>query len=116
MFELKLVDDIVPEPPGGAHNDPTTIAKTLKQHLLNHLSELLALPAAERLKKRYEKFRAYGQFLEKPLPRGEKADSPKKTSKRVAVATPATAKTPEPPPLSTAAMKSASIAAPPPPP
>jgi hypothetical protein len=33
--------------------------------LLKHLNELSALPVAERLKKRYEKFRAHGRFLEK---------------------------------------------------
>src|SRR5499433_3537685 len=59
LLELGLVDDIVPEPVGGAHTNPTATAGTLKQHLLKHLNELLALPAPDRLKKRYEKFRAY---------------------------------------------------------
>ena len=65
LLELKLVDEIVPEPLGGAHTDPTTIAATLKTHLLKHLEEILALPVPERLKKRYEKFRAHGHFTEK---------------------------------------------------
>jgi acetyl-CoA carboxylase carboxyl transferase subunit alpha len=65
LLELKLVDEIVPEPLGGAHTDPTTIAATLKTHLLKHLEEILALPVPERLKKRYEKFRAHGHFIEK---------------------------------------------------
>src|SRR6476661_2040116 len=50
LLELGLVDEIVPEPLGGAHNDPATMAKTLKEALLKHLEELLQLPAAERLK------------------------------------------------------------------
>jgi hypothetical protein len=37
----------------------------LKTHLLKHLEEILALPVPERLKKRYEKFRAHGHFTEK---------------------------------------------------
>ena len=65
LLELKLVDEIVPEPLGGAHTNPTTIAATLKTHLLKHLEEILALPVPERLKKRYEKFRAHGHFTEK---------------------------------------------------
>ena len=65
LLELKLVDEIVPEPLGGAHTDLPTVAATLKTHLLKHLEEIIALPVAERLKKRYEKFRAHGHFTEK---------------------------------------------------
>ena len=73
LLELKLVDEIVPEPLGGAHNDPAATGETLKTHLLKHLNELLALPTAERLKKRYEKYRAHGHFLEKIPPPAEQA-------------------------------------------
>jgi acetyl-CoA carboxylase carboxyl transferase subunit alpha len=65
LLELKLVDEIVPEPLGGAHTDPTTIAATLKTHLLKHLEEILALSVPDRLRQRYEKFRAHGHFIEK---------------------------------------------------
>ena len=37
LLELKLVDEIVPEPLGGAHNDPAEAAANLKTHLLKHL-------------------------------------------------------------------------------
>jgi acetyl-CoA carboxylase carboxyl transferase subunit alpha len=73
LLELKLVDEIIPEPLGGAHIDPAKTAENLKTHLLKHLEELLALPAAERLKKRYQKFRAHGHFLEKTPPPEENA-------------------------------------------
>ncbi|MGA9776937.1 MAG: acetyl-CoA carboxylase carboxyltransferase subunit alpha [Limisphaerales bacterium] len=66
LLELKLVDEIVPEPLGGAHTDPEATAESLKKHLLKHLEKVVALPVAERLKMRYEKFRAHGQFFEKP--------------------------------------------------
>ncbi len=65
LHGLKLVDEIVSEPPGGAHTNPAAAAENLKAHCLKHLEELLALPAAKRLKQRYEKFRACGHFAEK---------------------------------------------------
>ena len=78
LLELGLVDEIVPEPLGGAHTGPNQTAQNVKQHLLKHLNELLALPAAERLKKRYEKFRAYGHFLEKKAAPAEKPEATEK--------------------------------------
>ena len=65
LLELKLVDEIIPEPLGGAHVDPTMTAETLKTYLLKNLEELLAIPVPERLKMRYAKFRAHGHFVEK---------------------------------------------------
>jgi acetyl-CoA carboxylase carboxyl transferase subunit alpha len=59
------VDEIVPEPLGGAHNQLAEMAQTLKAALLNNLEGLKKLPASERLKMRYQKYRAYGQFVEK---------------------------------------------------
>src|SRR6266480_248724 len=64
LHELGLVDEIIPEPLGGAHNDPAAIARTLKQHLLKQLKQLNKLSAVDRLKKRYAKYRAYGPYLE----------------------------------------------------
>ncbi|HUZ06780.1 MAG TPA: acetyl-CoA carboxylase carboxyltransferase subunit alpha [Candidatus Paceibacterota bacterium] len=68
LLEFKLVDEIVPEPLGGAHTDTALTAANLKAHLLKHLEEILALPVAERLKLRYEKFRAHGHFHENTEP------------------------------------------------
>jgi acetyl-CoA carboxylase carboxyl transferase subunit alpha len=65
LRELDLVDEVLPEPLGGAHNDPATMAQTLKTHLLKHLETLKAIPTAERLKQRYERFRGHGQVIEK---------------------------------------------------
>ena len=81
LLELKLVDEIISEPLGGAHTDVKATARTLKENLLKHLDEVQALPVTERLKKRYEKFRAFGHFLEKPLPPGDK---PRKQVKKLA--------------------------------
>jgi acetyl-CoA carboxylase carboxyl transferase subunit alpha len=64
LRELGLVDDIVTEPLGGAHNDPRATAASLKTALLRHLDEVRALPSAERLRTRYAKFRSFGHFTE----------------------------------------------------
>ena len=65
LLEVGLVDGIVPEPLGGAHNDPKTTASNLREALLKNLAELKQLSTAERMKQRYSKFRAHGHFLEK---------------------------------------------------
>ncbi|MEW6158971.1 MAG: acetyl-CoA carboxylase carboxyltransferase subunit alpha [Verrucomicrobiota bacterium] len=65
LLELGLVDEIIPEPLGGAHNDAETTAASLKQSLLKHLDQLERLSGTERLRLRYAKFRAYGQVAEK---------------------------------------------------
>jgi len=66
LKELGLVDEVIPEPLGGAHNDPAVASDNLKTVLLRHLEELLALSGPERLDKRYQKFRSFGQVMEKP--------------------------------------------------
>jgi acetyl-CoA carboxylase carboxyl transferase subunit alpha len=68
LLELSLVDEVVPEPLGGAHNDPKATAQILKDHLLDNLHRLLKLSPTDRLQQRYAKFRAHGRFLEKPVP------------------------------------------------
>jgi acetyl-CoA carboxylase carboxyl transferase subunit alpha len=65
LLKFKLVDEVIPEPLGGAHTNAIKTAANLKTHLLKNLEEVLALPIAERLKQRYEKFRAHGHFVEK---------------------------------------------------
>jgi acetyl-CoA carboxylase carboxyl transferase subunit alpha len=70
LLQLKLVDEIISEPLGGAHTDSAAATSKLKTHLIKHLEEILALPVPERLKRRYEKFRAHGHFREKVEPAG----------------------------------------------
>ena len=86
LLELNLVDEIIPEPLGGAHTDPPKTAQILRQHLLDNLKRLLAMPAGERLKQRYEKYRAYGRFLEKPLTPSEKTPTARKSTRRPSAA------------------------------
>jgi acetyl-CoA carboxylase carboxyl transferase subunit alpha len=56
------VDDIVPEPEGGAHLDPPKAAELLADKLRWHLNELKAMPQEEMLRRRYDKFRNIAQF------------------------------------------------------
>ncbi len=61
---LGILDEIVPEPVGGAHTNPIQASQLLKQALVNNLNELGKLEPAERCNLRYEKFRQIGVFLE----------------------------------------------------
>jgi len=65
LLELRLADEIVPEPLGGAHNDVPATAASLKHSLIRNLDELEKISAEERLKRRYDKFRSHGHYVEK---------------------------------------------------
>ncbi len=62
LLGLKVIDEVVPEPAGGAHRDPAKAAENLGKVLRKHLSELAELTPEELVKDRYEKFRALGVF------------------------------------------------------
>src|SRR6185369_100169 len=60
LVALGLVDSIIPEPPGGAHNDYDTATALVDQALSAALQELATMTAPQRLDARYEKFRRMG--------------------------------------------------------
>jgi acetyl-CoA carboxylase carboxyl transferase subunit alpha len=60
MKSFGLVDDIIPEPPGGTHWDYDGAANILKNHLKKVLQELKSIPAEERITTRIEKFGKMG--------------------------------------------------------
>jgi acetyl-CoA carboxylase, carboxyl transferase, alpha subunit len=60
MKELGVTDEIIPEPPGGAHADPAGAAAAVGEAIERHLKELLGLTPEERRERRYRKFRALG--------------------------------------------------------
>ncbi|WP_017651283.1 acetyl-CoA carboxylase carboxyltransferase subunit alpha [Fortiea contorta] len=64
LKNLGIIDQILPEPIGGAHADPLQAATTLKQALLDNLDELQRLTSQERRQLRYEKFRQIGVYTE----------------------------------------------------
>ena len=63
LDSLGIVDQIVPEPPGGAQTDPGKMAQILDPLLVQALQEVQRLPVPELLEKRYQKFRRIGQFF-----------------------------------------------------
>jgi acetyl-CoA carboxylase carboxyl transferase subunit alpha len=64
LARLGVIDDIIPEPLGGAHRDHREMANTLKTYLLRYLRELRNVPTETLLEQRYQKFRRIGVFLE----------------------------------------------------
>jgi acetyl-CoA carboxylase carboxyl transferase subunit alpha len=63
LLELGLIDGIVPEPEGGAHEDAAAAAENLRQQLNARLSELTRMTPAELVEHRYGKFRRMGNFF-----------------------------------------------------
>ncbi|MFH0779152.1 MAG: acetyl-CoA carboxylase carboxyltransferase subunit alpha [Candidatus Eisenbacteria bacterium] len=62
LLELGVVDELVPEPLGGAHRDPELAASALKEAVLRWLGSLSELPVDELLRRRASKYRAMGVF------------------------------------------------------
>jgi acetyl-CoA carboxylase carboxyl transferase subunit beta len=60
LLRLGVMDGVVPEPAGGAHQNPTEAAANLKAAIVANLQELLGVPSEELLERRYERFRAFG--------------------------------------------------------
>jgi len=63
LLKLGIIDDIIPEPQGGAHRDPQISGKNLKAALKKHLQELKQIPADKLILLRYQKFRKMGAFV-----------------------------------------------------
>jgi acetyl-CoA carboxylase carboxyl transferase subunit alpha len=57
-----ITDEIIPEPPGGAHRDPDAIAVTVGATIRKHLAELKTLSPEQIIEARYKKFRAMGVY------------------------------------------------------
>lgn len=62
LLALGVVDEIVPEPPGGAHVDPEALFPTMEELLRAQLRELSALPPKTLVEARYDKFRRMGRL------------------------------------------------------
>jgi acetyl-CoA carboxylase carboxyl transferase subunit alpha len=70
LKRLGVIDDVIPEPLGGAHRDPREMGATLKTYLLRYLRELTQIPTTDLLDRRYRKFRSMGVFDDGPLGQG----------------------------------------------
>jgi acetyl-CoA carboxylase carboxyl transferase subunit alpha len=64
LLRLGVIDEVIPEPLGGAHRDHRAMATALKGSLVAALKEQQSVPQGDRLDRRYEKFRRYGVFEE----------------------------------------------------
>ncbi|MDH4133601.1 MAG: acetyl-CoA carboxylase carboxyl transferase subunit alpha, partial [Gammaproteobacteria bacterium] len=64
LRELGLIDEIVPEPLGGAHRDLDAMAASLKQSLIETLDAFETVPVDKLLEARYRRLMQYGKFEE----------------------------------------------------
>lgn len=64
LLRLGIIDDVIPEPAGGAHRDHREAASNLKSFLIRSLREISEHPRETLLDRRYNKFRKIGVFLE----------------------------------------------------
>ncbi|MFO0228717.1 acetyl-CoA carboxylase carboxyltransferase subunit alpha [Gemmatimonas sp.] len=64
LLELRIIDEVVKEPAGGAHSDHLTTAKSLRDALVRNIEELRRLKPDKLVRRRREKFLRMGQFTE----------------------------------------------------
>jgi acetyl-CoA carboxylase carboxyl transferase subunit alpha len=64
LLDLGVIDEILPEPPGGAHRDAGAMARTLGEALGRTLRSLKGVPTSSLLEQRYQKFRGMGRVAE----------------------------------------------------
>jgi acetyl-CoA carboxylase carboxyl transferase subunit alpha len=64
LFDLGIIDEVIPEPLGGAHRDHRQMATALKASLTSNLKGLTGIPKDQLVDQRYEKFRKIGMFHE----------------------------------------------------
>jgi acetyl-CoA carboxylase carboxyl transferase subunit alpha len=64
LSKLGLIDEIVPEPLGGAHRDPEAMAETLKNALIAAVAEFSSMPADELVKRRRQRLAGIGVYKE----------------------------------------------------
>jgi acetyl-CoA carboxylase carboxyl transferase subunit alpha len=62
LLELGIIDEVVPEPLGGAHRGPEVMAKVLKEAIVRNLNELRGLSVDRLVGRRYEKYRRMGRW------------------------------------------------------
>ena len=68
LLKLDVIDEIVPEPEGGAHRDPDSAAANLGTALRQNLEKLSTLSVEDLLRNRYDKFRKLGKYSEEMEP------------------------------------------------
>ena len=64
LVNLKIIDEVIKEPEGGAHNDLKDAAKAVKKSIISHLKELVQIPSEKLIEQRLEKFGKMGAWEE----------------------------------------------------
>ena len=64
LLRMNLIDEVIPEPLGGAHQDPDAAGEALRETLLRHLNELRKVRPEKLVRRREEKYAAMGVFTE----------------------------------------------------
>jgi acetyl-CoA carboxylase carboxyl transferase subunit alpha len=64
LLRLKLIDEVIPEPLGGVHQDPDAAGESLREALLRHLGELRRIRPEKLVRRRVEKYAAMGPYAE----------------------------------------------------
>lgn len=63
LMRLEVIDEVIPEPLGGAHRDHGTMARALEEAILRSYEDIRSLDGEERIARRFEKFKAMGRYL-----------------------------------------------------
>jgi acetyl-CoA carboxylase carboxyl transferase subunit alpha len=64
LKELGIIDEVLPEPLGGAHRDPDQVARVIEEAVIRHLDELEVMDPTERRRLRQRKYQAMGVYKE----------------------------------------------------
>jgi acetyl-CoA carboxylase carboxyl transferase subunit alpha len=62
LFQMKVIDEVVEEPIGGAHRDPRRAAELLKEAVTRNMAEMRSMASHDLVELRYEKFRKLGML------------------------------------------------------
>jgi acetyl-CoA carboxylase carboxyl transferase subunit alpha len=63
LLELGVIDEIIPEPPGGAHSDYVKTAAAIKTAILKYLKKIAPVSSSKLVSRRFDKFAAMGKFI-----------------------------------------------------
>jgi len=65
LYKLGIIDEIIQEPPGGAHRDSDATLSAVREALLKHLKDLQRINPRKLVEKRFEKYSEMGRFEDK---------------------------------------------------
>ena len=65
LMNRQIIDEVIPEPLGGAHRDFDNVADAVRRSIENHLGELTAIGRDELLERRYRRIQSFGKYVEK---------------------------------------------------